>query len=160
MILSFLESIRYSGNLLPLSLLRIFLGYYFFSQGLTRIETNFLIEPHLAALVSQGLTTSTGPEWLKLFFESFVIPQWRLVAYVLVYCEFLIGISFLIGFLVRPVALVGLLISVLSFYSLGDPIREVYLLKIVLFVIMFWMGAGRCLGFDYFFYKRQRGLWW
>jgi thiosulfate dehydrogenase (quinone) large subunit len=31
---------------------------------------------------------------------------------------------------------------------------------LVLFLILAWLGAGRCLGLDYFFYKRDRGMWW
>lgn len=23
-----------------------------------------------------------------------------------------------------------------------------------------WLGGGRCLGIDYFFFKRNRGIWW
>jgi thiosulfate dehydrogenase [quinone] large subunit len=37
---------------------------------------------------------------------------------------------------------------------------ELHKLHFVLFLVLAWLGAGRCLGLDYFFYKRDRGIWW
>jgi thiosulfate dehydrogenase [quinone] large subunit len=71
-----------------------------------------------------------------------------------------IGISFLIGFLVRPTALLGALLMLNFIFAGGDAATSLQQTFLALFIVLFWVGAGRCLGFDYFFYKRQRGLWW
>ena len=89
-----------------------------------------------------------------------MVPNWQIFAYTITYCEFLIGFGFLIGFLVRPLSLLGFLIS-LNFVYLSSPdVSLLYKTYLAMFATMAWLGAGRCLGFDYFFFKRQRGIWW
>jgi len=74
--------------------------------------------------------------------------------------EFLIGVSLTIGFLVRPAALLGMLLFVNLIYSGNDSLLELNKIVFAVLLLFFWTGAGRCLGLDYFFYKRKRGLLW
>ena len=92
--------------------------------------------------------------------QELVVPNWQLFAYVLIYMEFLIGISLLLGFLVRPTTLLGAIISLNAVLVSVGPAAILQQTFLALFIVLFWIGAGRCLGFDYFFYKRMRGLWW
>ena len=38
--------------------------------------------------------------------------------------------------------------------------EDFYKTILAVHVMMAWVGAGRCLGFDYYFFKRRRGIWW
>ncbi len=160
MFVSFFESAKYVGHLYPIALMRIFLGYYFLSSALIRLSGNFLTQPKLAAMIMDNLPQRNLPGWYANFLQYVVVPDWRIFAYFITYCEFIIGICFLIGLFVRPASLLGILLT-LNFIYIGGPnltvLEQTYL---ALFVVMFWVGAGRCFGLDYYFYKRQRGLWW
>ncbi|MCB0422410.1 MAG: DoxX family protein [Bdellovibrionales bacterium] len=159
MLVSFFESIKYVGHLAPVAFLRIFLGYHFFNSALERMNGGFLDEPRLAAVISEWLPRSQGAEWYVYLLENWVIPRWQLFAYLITYCEFIVGVSFIIGFCVRPIALLGILICVNFIYGMGGDfvLNQVF---IAIFITIAWLGGGRSVGFDYFFYKRQRGIWW
>lgn len=157
---AFFESFKYVGHMLPISLLRIYMGFFFLSSAIEKYNGDFLFQPRLAANISQWLPLSQAPEWYKNFAEAVIIPQWQVFAYTITYCEFLIGVGFLIGFLVRPLSLVGIFLCLNLIYVTSPDLSLLYKAYLVVFATMAWLGAGRCLGFDYFFYKRQRGLWW
>ncbi len=160
MFVSFLESVKYVGHLYPVALLRIYLGYYFLNMALARVDGEFLNQPRLAALIMDNLPQSNLPTWYAHFLQNVAVPNWQFFAYLLTYCEFVIGISFLLGFLVRPASFLGIVLMLNFIYAGGAAISAMHPTFLVLFIFMFWVGAGRCLGFDYFFYKRQRGIWW
>lgn len=160
MFVAFVESIKYVGHLFPIAFLRVFLGYFYLNLALEKIRGDFLLLPRLAADISDWLPRSQVPEWYKSFIEFYFIPNWQFFAYAVTTLEFAIGVSFILGYLVRPVALLGVFLC-MNMVLLGGPAQE-DLQKTLLAVhfTMAWLGAGRCLGIDYFFYKRKRGLWW
>ena len=160
MLVSFFESIKYVGHLYPIAFLRFYLGYHFLHTALVRINGEFLKQPRLAALIMDSLPTSNLPAWYANLLQQVVVPHWQFFAYFITYCEFIVGVSFLLGFLVRPVSILGIFLMINFIYAGGTAMGTVQPTYLVLFMVMFWLGAGRCLGFDYFFYKRQRGLWW
>jgi thiosulfate dehydrogenase [quinone] large subunit len=160
MIVSFLESIKYVGHQYPIALMRIYLGYYFFDLALIRTQGEFLTQPRLAAIIMDSLPSVPLPDWYTQFLKLVVVPNWQYFAYFITYCEFIIGISFLLGLFVRPVAILGIFLMLNFIYAGSDAASSLQQVFLVLFIVMFWVGAGRCLGFDYYFYKRQRGLWW
>jgi thiosulfate dehydrogenase [quinone] large subunit len=160
MFVAFLESIKYVGHLLPLTLLRMYMGYYFLNSAIHRSQGDDLVQPRLAARVSEWIPQSPAPDWYLDILERMVIPNWKVFAYLVTYSEFVIGVSFLVGFLVRPTALLGMLLCLNFVYASGYPAVELHQTHFAVFMVLALMGAGRCLGFDYFFYKRQRGLWW
>lgn len=160
MLSSFFESIKYVGHLYPIAVLRIYLGYHFLSLSIERLENQFLVQPRLAAQIMDYLPEADLPSWYTDSVQTIVVPNWQLFAHALVYAQLAIGFSLLLGFLVRPATLIGMLLS-FNAVLLGGPqnllLNQTFL---ALFLVLFWLGAGRCLGFDYFFYKRQRGIWW
>lgn len=160
MIVAFFESIKYVGHLLPLAFLRIFVGYYFLDSALNKTQGDYLIQPRLAAEISEWLPQSMAPLWYKSLVSDFVVEHWRVFSYSITYCEFLIAVSFILGFFVRPVALLGIFLSLNYIYTSNPIAANIHQVFLAIFVTMLWMGAGRCLGFDYFFFKRQRGIWW
>ncbi|MCB0411651.1 MAG: DoxX family membrane protein [Bdellovibrionales bacterium] len=160
MFVAFFESIKYVGHLVPISFLRIYMGYLYLESASMKIDGDFLYEPRLAAAITEYLPHSIAPSWYIGWLESVVVPHWRIFAYSMTYLEFVIGVSFLVGFLVRPVALLGALLALNMCYISASAFAPLYELHFALFLMLGFMGAGRCLGFDYFFFKRNRGIWW
>ncbi len=160
MLYAFLESVKYVGHLIPISFLRIFLGYSYLEMALQKIQGDFLYKPIIAEMIGEWLPNSRAPHWYKVLFGTYLLPHWQGLAFALVGIELAIGISYLLGYVVRPMALLAVILSFNQLY-LASPDSESYF-KLILSVhfILAWLGAGRCLGFDYYFYKRQRGIWW
>ena len=160
MLTSFLESVKYVGHLLPMAFLRIFLGYYYLQQALQKYSSDFLTRPRVAAFLAETLPTSQVPSWYKQIIEDVLIPRWQSTAFAITAVEFAIAISYLLGYVVRPVAGLAALLT-LHFLILAPP-QNVDFFRVMLacHLTLSWMGAGRCLGIDYYFYKRVRGIWW
>lgn len=160
MFVAFLESIKHVGHLYPVAVLRIFLGYVYFASALDRLDSAFLEQPRLAATIMNNISNKDLGTWYQHVLEGLVVPNWQFFAYAIVYLEFVIGLSFLAGFLVRPIAIIGIFLTTNAIF-IGNPVlvpmQQCFL---ALFIVLMWIGAGRCLGFDYYFYKRHRGLWW
>jgi thiosulfate dehydrogenase [quinone] large subunit len=160
MIHSFFESVKYVGHLVPVAFLRVFLGWYYFQNALTQYQGDFLTQPRLAAQIGEWLPGSQAPFWFREFLENVVVPHWHVFAYILTFGSFLIGLSYLLGYAVRPVALLATVMALAYFWAAGPQTVEFYRVLIAVNFTMAWLGAGRCLGFDYFFFKRHRGIWW
>lgn len=160
MFVAFLESIKYTGHLFPIAFLRVFMGYYFLQEAARNFAGDFLLQPRLAEALSESIKNNTAPSLLIGFFEQVAIPYWQVFAYGITVLQFLIGLSFLIGYLVRPFAAICCLLSIVLLWI--SPVDKVILYKtfIAISITLGWLGAGRCIGFDYYFYKRMRGIWW
>ncbi len=158
MIVSFFESLKYVGHLWPISFLRIFVGYYYFEQALEKVQGEFLQRPVIAAMIHEWLPSSSVPEWYRVIIEQIVLPHWEIFAYIVVAVQFFIGGSYLIGYMVRPASLLGIFFCLNGIHQSG--LLEFQELMMAVFFTLGWIGAGRCLGIDYFFFKRRRGIWW
>jgi thiosulfate dehydrogenase [quinone] large subunit len=160
MLVAFFESLKYTGHLFPVAFLRVYMGYYYINQGLQKYRGDFLVLPRVAETASHGLGLGSLPSWYQGFLQSVLIPHWLVFAYVFTVADLLIGISFIFGYAVRPLSILAILISLHSLVLVIGP--EVTLFKsfIAINFVLGWIGAGRCLGFDYFFYKKHRGIWW
>lgn len=160
MIIAFLESVKYVGHFFPLVILRVFMGSWFLRQALLKYNGDYLLQPKLAAAINEFLPNSDAPEWYRNFLDSVVVPHWQLFAYSLMYFEFIIGTGLILGFLTRPLAILGAFIAWNYSYNTAPDLVPFYTLQLVVCLVLSWLGAGRCLGMDYFFFKRQRGLLW
>lgn len=160
MIVTFFESFKYVGHMFPLIVLRGYTALFFLGSAYEKYDGDFLFRPRLAATINEFLPLSEAPSWYQGVVESVVVPNWQIFAYLFTYCEFLIGLSLLLGFLVRPLCLLGLLLTGNYVYMLSPAESQTYQLLLTVFLVLGWIGAGRCLGFDYYFFKRQRGIWW
>lgn len=160
MLLSYFESFKYVGHLYPLAFFRLFFGYRFIQMAIEKFEGDFLLKPKIAVMISENIATSSAPSWYLSLVENWILPQWQLLAYSLTYLELTIGIFLIFGFLMRPLSVLGFFISLNYFYFSGAEARELYVLWMALFFMFALFGAGRCLGVDYFFFKRNRGIWW
>lgn len=160
MLVAYLESLKYVGHLFPISVLRLYMGWWFFTVAWQRYQSDYLSQPRLVAAITEWASSSPAPEWYKDFLDRVVVPNWQFFAYCVVYFGFLVGISFILGFFVRPIALLAAIVALNFVYSSSPEIGELHKLHVILFLVLSWLGAGRCLGLDYFFYKRDRGIWW
>lgn len=160
MILSFFESIKYVGHFFPIALLRMYIGWGFFASALAKKESDYLLQPKLAAAINDFLPLSSAPLWYREFLDSVVVPHWQIFAYSIMYFEFLIGIGLILGFLSRPLSLIAAFLALNYLYTSSPDVGLYYRMLVVVCVMMAWVGAGRCLGMDFFFFKRQRGLLW
>lgn len=160
MFVAYFESVKYVGHLFPLALLRIYIGWSFLITAWSRYQGDYLSQPRIAAAITEWAPVSNAPDWYKDLLDHVVVPNWQFFAYCVVYFGFLIGISFIIGFFVRPVAILAALLTLNFIYNSGPETVDLHKLHLVLFLILAWLGAGRCLGLDYYFYKRDRGIWW
>lgn len=160
MFYSFLESFKYVGHLFPLVILRVYMGVWFLDQALEKYRGDFLSQPRLAALITDNLPAAQVPDWYRSFMDSVVVPHWQIFAYTQTYFEFLIGVGLILGFLVRPISLAGFILA-LQALALSLPEQaDFHRLHVIVFLTLAWLGAGRCLGMDYYFFKRQRGWLW
>ena len=160
MLISFFESFKYVGHIFPISLLRIYLGYYFFQSALLKYQSDFLIRPKIAGQMSEWLPSSPSAEWYKYLIENLFIPHWQILALTILALEAAIAISYLLGYLVRPMAVIAFLLALNTPLLFGPTDLNFYRILMVVHLVLAWVGAGRCLGVDYYFYKRRRGIWW
>lgn len=162
MLVAFLESFKYVGHMFPVILLRVFMGWFYFKQALLKYKGEFLFKPLLSSQIADWLPKSDAPLGYKAFIEEFVIPHpnWVFFAYAITVLEFLVAFSYLSGFLVRPIALLAAFVSFNLAMLSGPEMETLHLTLFIVHITLAWLGAGRCFGVDYYFYKRQRGLWW
>lgn len=160
MLVALLESIKYIGHLLPIAILRIYIGYFFLNKALVQYYGDFLTQPRLAEMISQNLNLSSAPDWFVASLENYAIPYWQFFALLICCFEFLLGISFIFGYLVRPFAFLAALLSISYMWMMGPQLENYYFLLFAVNLCLSFLGAGRCFGLDYYFYKRHRGIWW
>ena len=118
------------------------------------------MRPRIAAQIADWLPAAQIPGWYKNVLEFVVIPNWQYVAFIIMALQFGVGISYLLGYLVRPMAVIAFFMALqgLSMSFLG--VEDMQRLFMATHLTLAWVGAGRCLGVDYYFFKRRRGIWW
>jgi thiosulfate dehydrogenase (quinone) large subunit len=157
---AYFESIKYVGHLLPISFLRIFLGYFYIDLAVKNWKFYNLGTGGLADLFVEALNKPQLPAWYRIILSEQIIPHWQIFAFVLVGLQFAVGVSYFMGYVVRPVSIVAILVC-LNYLALSRVDQEIFFkLLIACHILLAWVGAGRCLGLDYYFFKRRRGVWW
>lgn len=160
MLVAFFESIKYSGHLVPISFLRIFVGYYYLQGFITKFSGDFLIRPRIAEMISQNLIGSQAPEWLKWILNTYMVVHWQGFAFALLAIELAIAVSYILGYVVRPIGLLAAFMTMLMLYLSPGSSQDFLKILLATHFAFAWLGAGRCLGLDYYFFKRVRGIWW
>lgn len=160
MIIAYLESIKYLGLMWPVALLRIFMGYYFLEEAIGRINSGFLTNPVLQEVLRKWCDGSHGVPAYEGFIENFVLPHWQVFSHLAVFGGMAVGLSYIFGLMVRPASLVAILLSVNFLMATGPDTLILNKILIAINVMFLLSSPGRCLGFDYYFYKRVRGIWW
>jgi len=163
LLLAFFESFKYLAHLWPVTLLRVYLGYLFFETAMKQVRMGFLKNPELIRdLFNQWLTRGCHSPFLGAI-QAAVDPAnpiaWKVSAYYFVVSETVVGISYILGYCVRPAALIGIALAgfILMGTAEGAVLQKTYL---AVHATLMLLGAGRCLGFDFYFFKRTRGIMW
>lgn len=160
MLQAYFESIKYVGHLLPMSFLRIFLGYFYFDLVFKDWRQFVVGVGGYSDIFVDALNKSQIPAWYRLVLSEHVIPNWHIYAFLIIGLQLVVGVSYIIGYVVRPVSMLAVLLC-LNYLTIFPLEREIFFkLLISCHIMLAWVGAGRCLGLDYYFYKRRRGLWW
>jgi thiosulfate dehydrogenase [quinone] large subunit len=160
MILSFLESLKHTGGLKSIALLRIYVGFYYLEKFLKKINSDFLTQPLFASELNEAIAKITISPSYKTFLESIVIHNWLVSSYIVVIAEGAIAISYILGYLTRPIAIIACLIVIFFISVSSVASAESLRLLLAIHVTLLLIGGGRCLGIDYYFYKKDRGLLW
>lgn len=160
MFVSFLESLRYVGLLWPVALLRIFISVQYFGMAILLVQAGYLDHPYLSEQLRLKLETLGALNSYFQMWSSLIQEQWMFVSYLIVTSQFVIAASYLIGYLVRPVALWAAFLSLHTYWLIEAPGEKMQLIVFAVHVCFCLIGAGRCLGLDYYFYKSRRGLLW
>lgn len=156
--ISYLESFKYVGHLWPVALIRLWVAAFYFQVVSSQIDKGLLSYP----LLSEQLRLKTGGvdslnNYVSACSELFQ-TQWEVFSYAIVILGGVASASYLIGYLVRPVALIMATVS-LHMWLLFE-LHDSQLVLMMLHLLFCLLGAGRCLGVDYYFYKSRRGLLW
>lgn len=160
MIRELLESLKYVGHYFAICFLRVYIGIHIFNLGWLKYRGDYLSEPLLAAQINEFLRIGANPAAIEYFFLEIIRPYWKFFAQIQLSIEIVSGLLLIVGFLVRPAVLV-LLVYYWFFSYIESPTLWPWIgvLSSSLFALG-WSGAGRCLGIDYYFYKRYRGFLW
>ena len=160
MLQAYFESIKYVGHLLPMSFLRIFLGYFYLDLVFKDWKQLILRVGGYSDIFVEALNKAQIPAWYRMLLSEQIIPHWQIYAFVIIGLQLVVGVSYIIGYVVRPVSILAILLC-LNYLMIYSVDREMFFkLLISCHIMLAWVGAGRCLGLDYYFFKRRRGLWW
>jgi thiosulfate dehydrogenase [quinone] large subunit len=160
MIISFFESFKYAGHMWPVAILRVYTGIFFLRAGLEKVHNGFLDAPILQGILNKWIQAGSGhPQYVE-FLQHWVMPHWQVFSHLVVFGEIFVGISFILGFMVRPAAITAIFMNCNFILAAGVEAQVINALLIAINLTLLLLSAGRCIGFDYYFYKRVRGIWW
>ena len=160
MILAYIESFKYVGHLWPVTILRFIMSWQYFRMASAHLHSSYLQHPYLSEQLRLKMESLGGINSYLHFWEIFIQENWLIMSYIVVVSELLVGASYLLGYLVRPVALWASFLSLHLFWLVETQNDFSQLFAFFIHITFFFMGAGRCLGIDYYFYKSRRGLLW
>ena len=157
---SYFESIKYVGHLLPVAFLRIYLGYFYLNYAVVGWKNYMKGIGGYSSLFIEALGKPELVGWYRLLLSEHIIPNWKIAAFILIGLNLAVGVSYLLGYIVRPMSIIAMILS-LNLLVLNPIDQEMfYKMMIVCHFVLAWVGAGRCIGLDYYFFKRKRGIWW
>ncbi|HXG52664.1 MAG TPA: DoxX family protein [candidate division Zixibacteria bacterium] len=153
-------NLREKTYLWHVALLRLYIGYYFFYQGIRKFQRDFPHGDWIGRQIGDIPALDLYP-WYKSFLLQYVVPHRELFGYLVMGGEILVGACLFLGVLTRLTALSGLFL--LANYVLGPGMARggVTLAQqqtfIVALVVIFLSNAGRTLGIDGLLSRGSRG---
>jgi uncharacterized membrane protein YphA (DoxX/SURF4 family) len=134
-----------------LAALRIYAGYYLFTQGLRKFQRDFPKGDWIGRQIGDIGSLEIYP-WYKSFLQSYVVPHSELFGYLVVIGEITVGACLFAGLLTRYSALVGLFMLINYFLGIGMARggsllgqQQIYIILLAIFVLA---NPGRTLGLD------------
>lgn len=148
------------GHLWPIALLRIYTGLFFLKAGLRQVHAGVLNNPVLQSTMQKWIDEHPQNHKLFIALQNWFLSHWQVTSHAVVVAQIIVGICFIIGFMVRPAALLAIILCLDFMAAVGSEMVNLNKIFIALNAALFLVAAGRCVGFDYYFYKRVRGIWW
>jgi thiosulfate dehydrogenase [quinone] large subunit len=143
-------------------LLRLVPGYLFLTAGINKIQSGWLSGTGLQTTLEEWLSKGGTYTWYEPLLTGTVIPNQDVFSYLIVIGELAVGSLLLVGFLVRPASLVGILMCLNYLFARGGALVgfSVESLFLVILVTVLLVNPGRALGIDGFLYERLRLPTW
>lgn len=142
--------------------LRLFLGYYWFSEGLKKAQDGWFVIKMLAGRAPDADATASvteegakvfriiadhTPGWYEWIAETFILPYPMFFQYLIVITEIGLGLAFFTGTFTIPAAVVALGLNVNFLLSTGMYPESYWLIPAQ---IAMFADAGKSFGGDYF----------
>lgn len=142
--------------------LRLYLGFYWFMEGLKKVQGGWLLYEFLAgkaadvgtsaSVTEEGvqvfrIITDNTPGWYSWIAEKFILPYPMLFQYLIVITEIGLGLAFFFGVFTIPAAVVALGMNVNFLLSTGMYPETYWLIPAQ---IAMFADAGKSFGGDYF----------
>ena len=121
MLQAYFESLKYVGHLLPIAFLRIFLGYFYLVQAFKDWKTHVLGNAVINDFFIEALSQAKMPYWYRFLLSEHLLPHWNIYAFILVGVQFLIGLSYILGYVVRPTSILALVFCLNYFHLKQQP---------------------------------------
>ena len=149
--MSFGDYLTARTRLVYVAIPRIFVGYHFISVALPKLARGFTSGNDLPAQLMRGI--AKDPIGLhREFIEGFVLPHAGFFSYLVPYGELAIGISLLVGCLVRVSSAFGAFHNLNILLALAIPgggaqiaVNSTFIALQIVFIMS---SAGRSLGLD------------
>lgn len=142
--------------------LRLFLGYYWFMEGLKKAQDGWFMIPMLAgrapdaqssaSLTEEGekifrIVTDNTPGWYEWIANTFILPYPMFFQFLIVLTEVGLGLAFFTGTFTIPAAVVALGLNINFLLSTGMYPESYWLIPAE---IAMFADAGKSFGGDYF----------
>ena len=134
-----------------LSVLRIYVGYYLFFQGVRKFQRDFPKGDWIGRQIGD-IATLDLYSWYKTFLQSYVVPHSEIFGYLVMIGELAVGACLLLGLFTRVNAFIGLFILVNYYLGVGMARggfmlahQQVFIIALAIFVLA---NPGRTLGLD------------
>lgn len=133
-----------------LAIPRIVVGYYFFQFGWEKLNLRFLSGEQLTRQLARAATDPLT--WHRDFILHSVVPHSHLFGYLIAYGEMAIGLSLIVGLLVRLSSAFGIFHNLNILFAVALPTGGAQVglnrIFIVLQFMFIFAAAGRALGLD------------
>ncbi len=156
------DQFKQSTLLLYLAIPRIFVGYHFIDVALPKLTRGFTNGEDLPAQLLKSVAKDPFG-WHRDFIQGFVIPHSGFFSYLVPYGELAIGISLILGCLVRLSSTFGAFHNLNILLAIAIPggganvaINGTF---IALHLVFVFASAGRVLGLDAVFRKTYPQSW-
>ncbi len=140
-----------------LAILRIWLGYCWFTHGLEKLQKGFDATGYLQFVVSNPVK---GPDksilygWYNSFLENFALPNAELFNFIIPWAEFLIGLGLILGCLTTVAAFFALLMN-FSFLFAGTVSSNPAFILGEIIILFAGLNAGK-FGLDRWLFPATR----
>ena len=136
---------------LPISVLRIYVGYYMLAQGIRKYLRDFPKGDWIGRQIGDIATLDVYP-WYRSFLQNYVVPHSELFGYLVMIGEITVGACLLLGFFTRFSACIGLFMLINYYLGPGmarggAPLaqQQTFIIALAVFVLA---NPGRTLGLD------------